>query len=285
MLNKIRHSLEMIKFSHTVFALPFALTAMLYANQGLPSWILICKIIFAVLFARTAAMSFNRLVDAKMDALNPRTQNRHIPAGILSRNYVLGLTLLSSMAFIFTAYLINPLCFYLSPLALLVVFFYSLSKRFTHLTQIFLGLSLGIAPLASWIAVTGHLNHLPYTLAGAVLFWVAGFDLLYACQDYEFDKANNVKSLVAKLGPKKALNLSKIFHILFLFLLLSFAYQMEMGTLGLVGTFICGSIIVLEHWIFDLSDPNKIQASFFTANGVISMAYLIFVGSDILVRI
>jgi 4-hydroxybenzoate polyprenyltransferase len=278
---KIQYTFELIKFSHTVFALPFALAAYFIATGGKLEartffWVLLCLV-----FARTAAMAFNRWVDAPWDALNPRTQDRHLPAGLLSRGYVIGLTILSSMAFIFSAAQLNFLAMVLSPFCLGVLFFYSLTKRFTSLTQIFLGLSLGIAPIGATIAVTGHVTPSSVVLGLGVLFWVAGFDLLYALQDLEFDGKHGLHSLPVRLGPRKALKLSMMFHLCFVGALFGYGCLENLGWIYRGGVGVTAALILWEHWL--LKDGlGKIQAAFFTANGLLSVFFLAFVLADLL---
>lgn len=275
MLQKLRHTLELIKFSHTIFALPFVIVAYLSATQGelrphLLFWVLLCLVL-----ARTAAMAFNRLVDAKTDAKNPRTQNRHLPSKQLSRTYVLTLTILSSLGFILAASQINPTTFWLSPLCLVVLFFYSVTKRFTHYTQLFLGLALGLAPLAAQIAVTGSPTWSAACLSLAVFFWVAGFDLLYALQDLDFDQSHGVFSLPVKLGVKNTFLLSKLFHLAFLIALLIFGLREQLGWLYWLGYLLSAGFLSWQHWLLK-NDLNKIEMAFFTANGLLSLVFGVF---------
>ena len=281
MLRKLQYTLELVKFSHTLFALPFALVAYFIATNGrLESrtfiWVLLC-----VLFARTAAMAFNRLVDAPLDALNPRTRERHLPSGLLSGRYAVGLTVFSSLAFVLSAAQLNFLALVLSPLCLGILFFYSLTKRFTSLTQIFLGLSLGLAPIGANIAVTGDVSPSSMVLGLGVLFWVAGFDLLYALQDIEFDRERGLGSLPARLGLRKTLRLSMIFHLCFVISLLGYGNLEGLGLIYYSGVGVTAAILIWEHWL--LRDGlEKIQAAFFTANGALSIFFLLFVLADLL---
>ncbi len=285
MVKIVKHTLELVKFSHTLFAMPFALTAMFYAKKQIPPWPLFLKIFACLILARTAAMAFNRLVDAPFDAKNPRTVNRHLPAGILSKPYVIGLIIISSLLFIVTTYFINPLSFWLSPLALIIVLGYSLTKRFTHYTQLFLGLSLGIAPIAAWIAVTGKIETPPLLLGIAVLFWVSGFDIIYSTQDYEFDRQNSLKSLVVLMGPRRALLLSRLFHFIFWIILGLFAYFADLYWLGWIGSLLVGVILMAEHGLLKLDQPKKITAAFFTANGILSVVYFVLVSLDLFLHV
>lgn len=210
MLTKLRHTLELVRFSHSLFALPYALGVMLVAAHGLPPWQIIVKILIAMVAARTMAMAFNRWLDAEIDARNPRTAQRHIPAGILSRHYVLGLTIAMGIIFGLTCLLINPLAFYLSPIALLILLGYSACKRFTHLAHFVLGLALGISPVGAWIAVTGEFSWAPVWVCAAVILWVGGFDVIYAIQDEAVDRNSNLHSMVVTLGVYKSIVLASI---------------------------------------------------------------------------
>ncbi|MDO8526927.1 MAG: UbiA-like polyprenyltransferase, partial [Deltaproteobacteria bacterium] len=220
MTKKILIILEMIKFSHSVFALPFALAAMVVAAKGWPPSQTVALIVAAMVTARSAAMAFNRIVDAEIDAKNPRTKNRHIPQNIISKKFASIFTFVSVLLFFIVCHQINRLSFILSPVAMVILLGYSFSKRFTWASQFWLGTSLGIAPIAAWIAVTGTVSMTPIWLGMAVLFWVTGFDILYATQDYDFDREHGVHSLVARFGIKKSLNIAKLCHIVTLLLLL-----------------------------------------------------------------
>ncbi len=279
-MGKLRYSLELIKFSHTLFALPFALSAFWVASRGNFQWRILIWVILCMVLARTAAMAFNRLVDAKFDAQNPRTQSRHLPRGLLSRRFVIFLILLSSVGFIFAASQINRLTFILSPLVLALLFFYSLTKRFTHFTQIFLGMSLGAAPMGATLAVTGHFTLGGFLLGLAVLFWVAGFDLLYALQDVEFDRTHNLFSLPVKLGIKRSFLLSAFFHLFFILLLLFYGKIESLGVFYWIGVGVTTTLLFWEHLILK-TDLKKINAAFFAANGLLSVCFFLFVLADI----
>lgn len=276
-LRKIRNTLELIKFSHSIFAMPFALGSLLIAAQGMPSPITLFRIILALVFARTAAMAFNRWADADIDALNPRTQDRHVPSGVLSKQYTLGLTLVCSIGFIFISYLLGKLCFILSPFLLAFLFLYSYTKRFTYYSQIFLGFALGLSPVGAWIAITNHLTFVPILLCFAVLFWVAGFDILYATQDYEFDKTNNLHSMVVKFGIPNSLQIARFMH------LLSFALFVGMGKVAglhwpyFAGLALMGALFIYQHSLIKPNDISRIDAAFFKANGLISLIFLLSV--------
>src|SRR5580698_5137602 len=233
-------TLEMIRFEHSVFALPFALTGALLAfrEDGFATphkvWI-VSWIVVAMVGARSAAMAFNRLVDADIDARNPRTKTRHIPAGLLSRGFGWGFVAVSSLVFVAAASQLNPLCFHLAPLALLVVFVYSFTKRFTSLSHLVLGFALGIAPAAAWIAVRGSLDARILLLTAAVMFWTAGFDIIYSCQDYEFDSETGLFSVPRALGIAAALRVAKLLHVLMVVSLLALVYTLHVGALAVAG--------------------------------------------------
>lgn len=280
---KIQHIFELVKFSHSIFALPFALSSLLLATHGRPSWKLVGFIILAMVFARNTAMAFNRLVDAKLDAKNPRTTSRHLPKKILSHQFVLIFIIINAILFIGTTYFFNQLTFALSPLVLLMICFYSLTKRWTHYTHIFLGITLGISPIAAWIAATGSLDLVPLLLGGAVLFWVAGFDLIYATQDYEHDKNNQIKSMVVLLGIPRALVLSRLFHCLSLIFLVSIGLTPQRGPFGVgpIGLIYFGTLtfialaFIYEHSLVKPNDLSKVNAAFFNVNGVIGLVYFL----------
>ncbi len=278
---KIRIFLEMIKFSHTIFALPFALTSAFIASWGLPPFEKFFWIIVAMVSARTGAMSFNRLVDMYIDAKNPRTKDRPLPKGLISKEAVIFYTILSFSLLIFSAYRLNKLCFYLSPLALIILTGYSLTKRFTYYSHIVLGLALAGAPLGAWIAIKGEFDLLPLILAVAVLFWVAGFDVLYALQDYEFDRKEGLYSIPVKFGIKNSILISRIFHFLMLILLLSLFFIRDFGFFYLVGIFIISLLLLYEHSLVKEEDLSKLDIAFFNMNGYISVLFFIFTVIDV----
>ncbi len=282
-IKKLSYTLELIKFSHTLFALPFALAAYLVATRGDIQGNQLLLIILCVLLARTGAMAFNRLADSEFDAKNPRTQNRHLPSGLLSKNFVILLTILSSAGLILAASQLNRLALWLSPVCLLILFFYSITKRFTHYTHFFLGLALGAAPIGAYIAATGTLSLSSLILGIAVLFWVAGFDLLYALQDLEFDRDNQLHSLPVKLGVKRSFQLSSLLHLCFFLCLLIFGKMEFLGIYYWIGVGLTGAILFWEHWILK-EDLKKIEASFFTANGLLSLFFLAFTAIDLFLK-
>lgn len=266
----------MIKFSHSIFALPFALSALLLAVKGFPSATLTILIILAMIFARNTAMAFNRLVDADIDAKNPRTSNRQLPRKILSSRFVSLFIVINAIFFITTTYFLNTLAFALAPLVLIILCFYSYTKRFTHYTQIFLGLSLGIAPVGAWIAATGKIELEPLILGLGVFFWVAGFDLIYATQDSEFDKKEGLKSMVVKLGISRSLWLARYFHGMSVILFFALGWLSHLGSLYQIAIGIIGVLMIYEHQLVTPKKLSHINAAFFTVNGIIS--FLFFIG-------
>lgn len=274
--------LSFVRFSHTVFALPFALAAMAVAareHRGWPGGRTFGLILAAMVCARTCAMAFNRIVDRKFDALNPRTANRHLPAGQISLTSAIALCALSGIGLVVASWLLNPLCFYLSPFALAVICFYSLTKRFTDYTHVFLGLALALAPIGAWLAVKGAtVSPLEIVqmlvLAAAVVLWLAGFDIIYALQDYEFDRAHGLRSLVVAWGPQNALTAAFLAHMVMCELLLAFGLLCRFRIAYLVGWFIILGCLVLEHWIARRRSLNWINTAFFRLNAVISLVFL-----------
>lgn len=273
---KLALTLDMIKFKHSVFALPFALTSLFFATNGKPSARQFILIVLCMVSARTAAMTFNRIVDRDIDEINPRTKSRPIPAGQLSLRFSIVFCLVACGLFIFFASLFNQLTLLLSPAALLIILGYSLTKRFTHLTQFFLGLALGISPLATWIAITGSISPFPALLGAGVFFWVAGFDLIYSCQDYDFDKANDLKNLVVKIGVAKALTLSKMLHGLCLAFFLLAGLNLNLRIFYLTGLIVMSGFLIYEHRIITPTDLSRVDLAFFTLNGYVALSFFIF---------
>jgi 4-hydroxybenzoate polyprenyltransferase len=271
MIRKTHTFLEMIKFEHTIFALPFAFMGAFLATGGIPQGIKCLWILLAMVGARTAAMGFNRIVDLPYDRKNPRTASRALPQGVIKVAEAWLFVILASLLFFFAAYKLNRLTFMLSPLALAIVLSYSYTKRFTWLSHIFLGLALGIAPTAGWIAVKGALDAAPLILSAGVIFWVAGFDTIYACMDFEFDRREGLHSIPCKFGKERALAFAVGFHILaFMF----FLYTGVMSGLGWVyyaGIALTAMAMVLQHIFVTPKDLSKINLSFFTMNGIISI--------------
>ncbi|MBW3635700.1 MAG: putative 4-hydroxybenzoate polyprenyltransferase [Armatimonadetes bacterium] len=278
----LRAYLELVKFSHTLFALPFALASMLVAARGFPEPRIFGWIVAAMIGARTAAMGFNRIVDRHIDARNPRTQNRELPAGKVSLRGAVVLVVLASALFFFAAFQLNFLALILAPLTLLTLFFYSFCKRFTSLSHFVLGLCLGIAPVGAWVAVTGKIELAPVVLCAAILVWTAGFDIIYATMDIDFDRAAGLHSMVAKLGVAHALAFAKILHALFLVFLLVFGILAQLGPLFLVATAFIGAFLVYEHRLVHPDDLRRVNAAFFTVNGSISVFFLCVVAGIIL---
>jgi 4-hydroxybenzoate polyprenyltransferase len=288
-LKRLRLTLDMIKFEHSVFALPFALTGALLAfresgfNSNGALWTVLW-IVVAMVGARSAAMAFNRLVDAEIDSRNPRTKIRHIPAGLLSRTFCWGFTLAASALFLLAAWELNSLCFRLAPLALAVVFAYSFTKRFTHLSHIVLGFALGIAPAAAWIAVRGSLDPRILWLTAAVMFWTAGFDIIYSCQDYEFDCDLQLYSVPRLVGIGNALMVARILHILMIISLLMLVWQLRLSMLSVAGVAAIAILLIYEHGIVKANDLSRVNAAFFTMNGWVSVLFFVFWASDILLN-
>jgi 4-hydroxybenzoate polyprenyltransferase len=284
LVRNLRVTLEMIKWEHSVFALPFALSGAMLAARGLPTVRQLSWIVVAMVAARSAAMAFNRLADASIDAANPRTRTRAIPAGALSPSFVLGFVSVACASFVFAAWRLNSLAFWLSPLALAVILLYSFTKRFTRWSHLVLGFALGIAPAASWIAVRGSLDPRILLLTLAVTFWVGGFDILYACQDYEFDCQAGLHSIPRHFGIRSALWVSRAFHLLMLLLLFALVLVFGLGKLALGGVGVVAVLVLYEHSLVSADDLSKLNAAFFTLNGVISVVFFVFVAADLLLR-
>lgn len=283
-VGKIRVFLEMIKFSHTVFALPFAFTGAVLAARGLPTPAQAFWILMAMVGARTAAMGMNRLIDAEIDARNPRTAGRAIPAGLIGRGTVLLFIVLSVALMLFAASMLNPLCLYLSPVALFFLVLYSYCKRFTALAHVVLGICLAAAPLGAWIAIRGAVE-LPAVFLGlAVLFWVAGFDILYALQDLEFDQASGLHSIPSRLGVNGSLWTARLFHVAMVALLAGLAASAGLGPWFLAGFAVCCAMLLYEHWLLRAGDLSKLDAAFFTMNGYISITLFVATLVDVLAR-
>ena len=285
-LKRLRLTLDMIKFEHSVFALPFALTGALlafresgYAVSGI--WRKVAWIVVAMVGARSAAMAFNRLVDHEIDGRNPRTKSRHLPAGHLSRGFTWAFVVVSSAVFFAAAGGLNPLCLKLAPAALAIVFFYSFPKRFTSFSHLVLGLSLGIAPAAAWIAVRGSLDPRILWLTGAVTFWTAGFDIIYSCQDYEFDCEEALFSIPRILGIAGALRAARVLHILMVACLLALVYSLHLGVLALAGVAAIVLLLLYEHSLVKPNDLSRVNAAFFTMNGYVSVLFFLFWAADI----
>ena len=285
-LKRLRLTLDMIKFEHSVFALPFALTGALLAwrDAGFPRdglWVKIAWIVVAMVGARSVAMAFNRVLDADLDAVNPRTKMRHLPAGLLSRGFAWGFIAFWSLVYAFAAGRLNPLCLALAPVALGIVMFYSFTKRFTSLSHIVLGFSLGMAPAAAWIAMRGSLDLRILWLTAAVTLWTAGFDIIYSCQDYEFDRDAGLFSLPRRLGIAGALWVSRGLHVGMMLSLLALGTSFGLGAIAWVGVAAVAGMLLWEHRLVRAGDLSRIDAAFFTMNGYISVIFFLFWAGDI----
>lgn len=270
-MNTPKDILKFIRFSHTIFAMPFALGAMLVAAGGWPGWRLCGLIVLCMVFARSAAMAFNRVADWELDKRNPRTAGRH---KLVSKAAAIALVVVSSAAFWATTWFINPLCFWLAPVALVIVFFYSLTKRFTHAAQLFLGLALSVAPMGAWLAVRGEFALPPFALCLGVLFWVAGFDCIYATQDYEVDRQEGLKSLVTLLGVPGALTAAKVLHTAMFLCLVAFGWLAALGVWYWVGLGLMLPVLLYEHHVARGGDMRAIDKAFFTSNAVVGAIFV-----------
>ena len=281
---KTHTTLEMIKWEHSIFALPFALTGAMLAASGWPRagqlfWIVVCMVL-----ARSAGMAFNRWADSELDAVNPRTKMRAIPAGLLSREFVGWFTLVSATLFIAAAAQLNRLTLLLAPVVLAILLLYSYTKRFTRWSHLVLGLALGVAPSAAWIAIRGTLDPRIVVLTLIVLCWVGGFDMLYACQDAEHDRSAGLKSLPASIGVAGAFRLARILHLLMLALSVWLIHLFGLGLWAWIGIAIVAALLLYEHSIVSPKDLSRMNAAFFTMNGFVSMVFFAFIAADLLLR-
>jgi 4-hydroxybenzoate polyprenyltransferase len=282
--------LSFVRFSHTIFALPFALAGMAVAardNRGWPGWRVFLLILAAMVCARTCAMAFNRIVDRKFDALNPRTASRHLPARAISLASAITLCVLSGAGLVVASRFLNPLCFWLSPVALVVICSYSLTKRFTDYTHVFLGVALALAPVGAWLAVKGTAVSFweilqMLTLAASVVLWLVGFDIIYALQDFDFDRKHGLRSLVVAWGPKNALSAAFLAHMIMCGVLLVFGFLCQFRIAYLVGWFIIVACLALEHWIARRRSLNWINVAFFRLNAVVSLVFLAVVAAEVI---
>jgi len=292
MFSTVQKWASFVRFSHTVFALPFALAAMLIAareHRGWPGWQTFGLILAAMVCARTCAMAFNRIVDRKFDALNPRTASRHLPAGTIAFASAVLLCALSALGLLVASWFLNPLCFWLSPVALVVICFYSLTKRFTDYTHVFLGIALALAPVGAWLAVKGaEVSGLEIAqmavLAFAVVLWLVGFDIIYALQDYEFDKSHGLHSLVVAWGPENALGAAFLAHLVMCGLLFGFGVLCGFRLAYLIGWMLIAGCLVLEHWIARRRSLNWINVAFFRLNAVVSVIFLVVVAAEVIFK-
>jgi 4-hydroxybenzoate polyprenyltransferase len=274
----------MIKFQHSVFALPFALTGALLARRGWPTWRQLGWLVVAMVGARSAALTFNRLADLKFDALNPRTKARALPAGDLSRPFAAGFTAASCALLVWAAFELNPLALKLSPVALVVLLGYSYTKRFTWLSHLLLGACLGASPVAAWIAIRGDLKAGVVALGAAVTLWVAGFDIIYACHDVDFDRQHGLESIPSRFGIRAALHVSVGLHTIMLALLVVVARIENLGWLAALGVMAVGVLLAYEHTLVKPCDLSRINAAFFTVNGYISLLFFATWSADILIH-
>src|ERR1700677_3408295 len=282
LLRNVGTTLEMIKWEHSIFALPFALSGAMLAASGWPPWSKILWIVVCMVTARSAAMAFNRWADAGLDAANPRTRGRAIPAGMLSRHFVAGFTVIASLAFILAAAQLNRETLLLSPLALAVILLYSYTKRITRWSHLVLGLALGIAPAAAWIAVRGTLDPRIIVLTAAVLFWVGGFGVLYACQDMAHDREAGLNSIPEAWGVPAAFWIARAMHLVMLSLLVWLLRLFALNAIAWVGVAAVGILLLYEHLIISPTDLRRLNAAFFTLNGIISMVFFFFVAAALL---
>jgi 4-hydroxybenzoate polyprenyltransferase len=287
-VQKVRLILDMIKFEHTIFALPFALIGMMLAARGLPGGLqvrVLAWILVAMVGARSAAMSFNRLADAEIDAQNPRTAKRHIPAGLIGRAQVWLFLTVAIALFLTAAWQLNPLCLALSPIALILILGYSYAKRFTWLCHLWLGVATGIAPIGAWLAVRGQFNLVPLLLGAVVMLWIGGFDIIYALQDYEFDVNATIFSLPKRLGKARALMVSRVMHFCMVLLLLLIGRLYGVHLLYYVGVAVVAALIVYEQSLVKPNDLRRVDLAFFTLNGWVSVSLFCFVLLDGIVRL
>jgi 4-hydroxybenzoate polyprenyltransferase len=283
-LHKLRITLEMIKFEHTLFALPFAFIGALLARKGIPTAWQAAWIIAAMVGGRSAAMTFNRIADFQYDKSNPRTSGRALPRGTLSVQFAVAFTIAMSALFVFSAWQLNWLCFYLSFPTLAILLLYSYTKRLTSLSHIVLGFAVGCAPLAAWLAIRGEFAWPPILLSAAVMFWVAGFDLIYALQDVDFDRKTKLFSLPSKIGIASALRVSMLFHALTVLLLTGTATLANLGWIAYVGIAIVAGILYWEHRLVTPHDLSRVNVAFFNLNGYISILLLLTFAGDILIK-
>ena len=280
----LKITLEMIKWEHSIFALPFALCGAMLAAGGLPALRQLAWIVVAMVSARSAAMAFNRLADASIDAANPRTATRALPVGQLTPSFVTTFVLASCGVFVLAASQLNRLTLMLSPVALAIILLYSYTKRFTRWSHLFLGFALGIAPAAAWIAVRGSLDPRILLLTAAVTFWVGGFDVIYACQDHDYDRSHGLHSLPRYFGVRNALVIARLFHIVMIGLLVAVIVTFGLGKFAFMGLFFVTALLLYEHMLVRHDDLSKLNAAFFTMNGVISVVFFAFVAGDLLLR-
>jgi 4-hydroxybenzoate polyprenyltransferase len=280
-LTKIRKYGELVMFSHILFSLPFSMVAMFWAAQGIPDLVTFVWIFLALLGARNGANALNRIVDAKIDKKNPRTSKRHIPKGEVKKIEAIFLTIVFFMLYFIAAYNLNPLCFILSPIPIAIFFIYSYSKRFTWFCHIILGIACGGAPVGAWLAVRGSFDLTPIILGAVVIFWVAGFDVIYATQDFDFDKKNDLKSIPVFFGIKGSLVISAILHILSLGLLFSLYFIMNMGLTYLIGLIFIAILLFIEHKMVSPNNLKSMKIASYSINQIVSVLFFVFTSIDI----
>jgi 4-hydroxybenzoate polyprenyltransferase len=274
-ITRLRTYASFVRFSHSVFALPFALAGALLASRQVPlTWTVVAWILVAMVAARSAAMGFNRLVDARMDALNPRTASRELPRGTMSSLEAIAFVLVASVVFVFAAAQLNPICFALSPVALAIVFWYSLAKRYTTWTQLFLGLAMAVAPVGGWLAVGGRGGWEPWLLATAIGTWVGGFDVLYACQDLDFDRAHGLRSIPVRFGVAGSLAISRAMHVVAIVCLAALGFVVPLGAVYFVGVTAVAVMLVYEQSLVRADDLSQVKRAF-DLNGYVGILYLI----------
>ena len=289
-LGGIKNYFSLVKFAHTIFAMPFALIGFFYGLRSInyqlnrPWWLLFILVILCMVFARSAAMAFNRWLDADYDAKNPRTVIREIPGGIISKRNAMIFVIINCFAFIITTYFINVMCLALSPVALFVILFYSYTKRFTPLCHLVLGLGLSLAPIGAYIAVTGQFALVPVLFSFSVLFWVSGFDIIYALQDEEFDKENNLYSIPSWLGTKRALRVSEYLHFLSAAAVIAAGMIGHFSWLYWAGVLVFSFFLFYQHTLVKPADLSKVNKAFFSSNGIASVVFCVFVLLDIFTR-
>lgn len=279
---QLKITLEMIKFEHTLFVLPFAFLGAILAANGFPSWPQILWITIAMVGARSAAMSFNRIADQKIDAENPRTADREIPSGKLSVEFAWSFMIASSLVFFLASFMLNRLTLILSPIALLSVLGYSYAKRFTSFAHLILGWALAIAPTGAWIAVRGTIDsEIPLLLSLLVMMWTAGFDILYSCQDYDYDTKKGLRSIPARFGIIAALWIARLFHLQTFIVLVLLYFAVDLGWLALAGVLITGALMIYQHTLVKADDLSRMNAAFFTTNAFVSVILLLTFGGAI----
>jgi 4-hydroxybenzoate polyprenyltransferase len=281
---QLQITLEMIKIEHTLFALPFALLGAVMAAEGVPSWEKVFWISLCMVGARSAAMAFNRLVDRQYDAANPRTSNRALPAGLLSTKFVIGFTIVASLLFLVAAANLNQLTLWLSPVALGSVLAYSYMKRFTAFSHLVLGWCLAIAPTGAWLAIRGQFALIPILLSLIVMLWTAGFDIVYACQDCDFDRQANLHSIPQRWGIRNALWIARSLHLIMLMVLIIFFFTAKLGWLGAIGVLLATALLVRQHRLVHAEDLSRLDMAFFTTNAMLSLVLFFTVGVDVIWR-